>query len=347
MLLTSVIALLPALALASPIRKRYTGVQIRSFRDNRCLALPGSDYGDGTVVISEACVADSATWDIDYGSGSILLHGTSYALDAGTTPANNQDLHLYTSSGVSQQTWFFTGDNRIAITGGTQCLDESVSGPQTYQCTPEDTNQVWFLYDVGSSTTILGPSTSTASAAPTSSPSATTTISARGSTTSDYVPPTGSPVPDSASVPGHRIHPKDRNDLCVTVQNGFAGDNTIVAISYCVPDGTSFASLAMWNITSNRVQLENSSFCLSAGTDPSNGSPIDITDCASATSWTHANDKLQIVGTNLCLDVVASSTVINRNPYSSYKSLQTWECTANDANQVFYENAYGAPASRK
>jgi hypothetical protein len=39
--------------------------------------------------------------------------------------------------------WYLTGDNRIAITGGTQCLDQGDAnvGTQTYQCTTGNTNQ--------------------------------------------------------------------------------------------------------------------------------------------------------------------------------------------------------------
>jgi hypothetical protein len=55
--------------------------------------------------------------------------------------------------GLYQQTWYYTDDNRIAITGGTQCLDEGTNGIQTYQCTPGNTNQ-------GKSTSALPPSTS-------------------------------------------------------------------------------------------------------------------------------------------------------------------------------------------
>jgi hypothetical protein len=38
-----------------------------------------------------------------------------------------------------------TDDQRIAITGGNQCLDLGPSGPQTYQCTGGNTNQIWTL----------------------------------------------------------------------------------------------------------------------------------------------------------------------------------------------------------
>lgn len=41
--------------------------------------------------------------------------------------------------------WYLTPDNRIAITGGDQCLDQGDNGPQTYQCTTGNTNQSMFL----------------------------------------------------------------------------------------------------------------------------------------------------------------------------------------------------------
>lgn len=37
--------------------------------------------------------------------------------------------------------WYYTDDNRIAQTGGNQCLDEGDNGIQTYQCTTGNTNQ--------------------------------------------------------------------------------------------------------------------------------------------------------------------------------------------------------------
>ena len=37
--------------------------------------------------------------------------------------------------------WYYTDDNRIAQTGGTQCLVEGTNGIQTYQCSPGNNNQ--------------------------------------------------------------------------------------------------------------------------------------------------------------------------------------------------------------
>ncbi|KGB75524.1 hypothetical protein I307_00799 [Cryptococcus deuterogattii 99/473] len=153
--------LLPLLALvsATPFTKRYSGAKIQSYRDGKCLSPNSNDYSNGVQVVTVNC-DQAKTWDINPGSGSVILHGTNFALDAGTGADNNEIVKIWTSyPGLFQQTWFLTGDKRIAITGGNQCLDEGDSGPQTYQCTPYNTNQVWNVLE-GSGTS------SSSSAAP-------------------------------------------------------------------------------------------------------------------------------------------------------------------------------------
>ncbi|WVF69501.1 hypothetical protein IAT40_004278 [Kwoniella sp. CBS 6097] len=140
-------------ATASPIAlaKRYTSVKIQSYSSDKCLTPQGEQatWTDGTAVTSVDC-ADAARWDISPGSGSVLLQWPNstvqYALDAGTGRDNNEGVKIWTSyPTLFQQTWYLTDDNRIAITGGDQCLDEGVNGPQTYQCTTGNTNQVWAI----------------------------------------------------------------------------------------------------------------------------------------------------------------------------------------------------------
>ncbi|KAK8847670.1 hypothetical protein IAR55_005529 [Kwoniella newhampshirensis] len=122
--------------------KRYTGVKIQSYRDGLCLRPTGVRWGDGTQVLSTTCDM-GALWDINPGSGSLVLSGTTLALDAGTGTENKEIVKLWTSyPGLYQQTWYLTTDDRIAITGGNQCLDEGPDGPQTYQCTTGNTNQI-------------------------------------------------------------------------------------------------------------------------------------------------------------------------------------------------------------
>ncbi|AAW41073.1 hypothetical protein CNBA5520 [Cryptococcus deneoformans B-3501A] len=156
---------LPLLALvsATPLTKRYSGAKIQSSRDSKCLSPNSNDYSNGVQVVTVSC-DQAQTWDINPGSGSVILHGTNFALDAGTGSDNNEGVKIWTSyPGLFQQTWFLTGDQRIAITGGNQCLDEGDNGPQTYQCTPYNTNQVWNIID-GS-----GPAPSSTSSGPTPS----------------------------------------------------------------------------------------------------------------------------------------------------------------------------------
>ncbi|TYJ53796.1 hypothetical protein B9479_005556 [Cryptococcus floricola] len=149
-------------ASASPLAKRYTGVKIQSYKDGKCLSPNSDTNSNGVWVVSVAC--DKAkTWDINPGSGSVKLSGTNFVLDAGTGKDNNEGVKIWQSyPGVFQQTWFLTDDKRIAITGGNQCLDEGDNGPQTYACTPYNTNQVWNVIEGGGGT----PSSSSSSATP-------------------------------------------------------------------------------------------------------------------------------------------------------------------------------------
>jgi hypothetical protein len=142
---------------ASPI-KRANNQLIVSSRDQKCLspaggaaAVAAGQITNGTPLVSMDC-AQAAGWDISPGSGSVVLTGTSYAMDAGSNPGNNGQLkvclalfditrtmscrnlkltHVVDLDFVpwsTQQTWYLTADGRIAITGGTQCLDEGTNG---------------------------------------------------------------------------------------------------------------------------------------------------------------------------------------------------------------------------
>lgn len=104
----SLLGLLPALALAGPIQKRYSGVLIQANRDGMCLSVSGNQhaaYTDGSGVYSVDC-SQATTWDLNPGSGSILAHNVpQFALDAGSNPGNNGALKIWTSyPGLYQQT---------------------------------------------------------------------------------------------------------------------------------------------------------------------------------------------------------------------------------------------------
>jgi hypothetical protein len=96
------LAILPLLALAaaSPITKRANNQLIVSSRDGKCLspqggaaAVSAGSIANGTPLVSMDC-AQAAGWDISPGSGSVILTGTNYAMDAGTKSGNNGQLKV-------------------------------------------------------------------------------------------------------------------------------------------------------------------------------------------------------------------------------------------------------------
>ncbi|ORX35169.1 hypothetical protein BD324DRAFT_121509 [Kockovaella imperatae] len=211
----ALLALLPLLVSvsATPIQKRYNRALIVSGRDGKCL-VAAPKTGSGSPVTSEDCANTQGGkyWNINPGSGSIILSGTEslpepLALDAGSTPGNFGSLKVWTSyPGLYQQTWFLTGDNRIAITGGDQCLDEGDNGIQTYQCTTGNTNQVFYVKEDDSNP----PPSSSASASPSSTSSAT--------------------EPSGTAAQAYLIHPDGDASRCVTIQNGYDGQGSRVAM---------------------------------------------------------------------------------------------------------------------
>lgn len=235
MIFTALVALLSiaSLATASPLpearslNKRYTRVQIQSYRNGECLVPEGAKWGNGFQVITKPCY-QATWWDISPGSGSILLSGTSMALDAGTGTENNEIVKIWQSyPGLFQQTWalaisfstwscgsnfgtswYLTPDNRIAITGGDQCLDQGDNGPQTYQCTTGNTNQsmsqhlltylsstmlilvsaVWYIIEgggSGSTTTLPADGSATTTVSSSDAPDPTTYSAEVSALTSD------------------------------------------------------------------------------------------------------------------------------------------------------------------
>jgi hypothetical protein len=123
------------------IEKRATNTLIRSGRNGQCLSLGVGAIQNGARLTTTNC-KDATRWDISPGSGSVLISGSPYALDAGVPQGNNNPAKIWQSyPGSPQQTWYLTADNRIAVAGGNQCLDQGDNGPQTYQCTTGNTNQ--------------------------------------------------------------------------------------------------------------------------------------------------------------------------------------------------------------
>ncbi len=99
------LAVVPALIVASPFQKRFTNQVIVSGRTGTCLTLQGGvQIVDGSLLRVGDC-ATATKWDINPGSGSVIVSGTKFALDAGLDPHNNVPAKVWTSyPGAPQQT---------------------------------------------------------------------------------------------------------------------------------------------------------------------------------------------------------------------------------------------------
>ncbi|KAI9633272.1 uncharacterized protein MKK02DRAFT_39251 [Dioszegia hungarica] len=219
LLLASLVAALPHTAPA-PV-KRATG----------CL---GSTFVRGprpgiTVDLLDCDGAAVLFWDIERGAGKVKVSGLGLVLDAGFTPANFGFLTTETPvDGKPAQNWYYTDDNRIAITGGNQCLDDDGTRLQTYQCTTGNTNQIFY-----------------ADTPPNNEPQPVNPYP-------DI--PQGAVYPDQGA-DRRRIHPLNRGDLCVTVLGGSFVIGNSVGIAYCLPDTNPLSTYQIFNIqaTASRV----------------------------------------------------------------------------------------------
>ncbi|WVW81161.1 hypothetical protein I302_103152 [Kwoniella bestiolae CBS 10118] len=318
------LALLPLLALisASPI-KRYSGVKIQSYRDHK-----------------------SQTWDINPGSGSVVLHSDpKFALDAGTGRDNNEIVKLWTSyPTLFQQTWYLTGDNRIAITGGDQCLDEGDNGSQTWKCTTGNTNQIWFIIQgnnspppvssTGSSTSVQ-PSQTSSAAQPSQSSNNNGNGNGNGNAGAVFKDPSNT---------SRRIHPNNQNTLCVTAGNGNLELTYPVNIGACCDNNNTISVAQLWNLAAgSKSDYVRSAFkpnrCLDVGSNPGSGSRVFVSDCSTpgnkVTKWNYMADKLRVDGRNLCLDVELNSGRTPGKPIDTEANLQVWECYPGNTQQIF------------
>ncbi|WVQ94379.1 hypothetical protein IAU59_001458 [Kwoniella sp. CBS 9459] len=350
------LALLPLLLLpfteANPVNvKRYSGVKIQSYRSRKCLSPAGNgpNYNDGTQVITVDC-ANAKTWDINPGSGSIILHGNGKAIDAGTGRDNNEIVKLWTSyPTLFQQTWYLTGDARIAITGGDQCLDEGDNGPQTYKCTTGNTNQIWYIVNGDNpqppASSSVAPSSSSAKPSASASSSVKPSASASASATSKSASPQPSQggIYKDPSNTSRRIHPNGRNDLCVTADNGNLSNGVVVNVAYCYPNDSPIAKSQLWNIAAGSSNdfirsASNSSLCLDVGYNPGSGSKVLVTPCDKGSDhkkWDYMADKIKVTGKNYCLDLQLGSGPRGGSPVSTQADLQVWECFAGNTQQIF------------
>jgi len=115
----------------------------------KCLDVQGNVQEDGTPVQVFDCNGSTAQqWLIAHGNTQVKLAGTNFCLDAGSNPANFVGMKIFQCfEGLPQQSWFYTDDERIAVTNMGLCLDvpngNLTNGQQlqTFTCTDNDQNQ--------------------------------------------------------------------------------------------------------------------------------------------------------------------------------------------------------------
>ncbi|KAF9457289.1 G-X-X-X-Q-X-W domain-containing protein [Collybia nuda] len=119
--------------------------------NNKCLDVRGAVFANGTPVQIYDCNGSGAqNWIVNRGNTKVQVAGTNFCLDAGSSPGNGVGMKIWTCySGLAAQAWYYTDDNRIALTGQGQCLDltggnlSNGNRIQTWQCTNGNNNQVW------------------------------------------------------------------------------------------------------------------------------------------------------------------------------------------------------------
>ncbi|RSH82126.1 hypothetical protein EHS25_006059 [Saitozyma podzolica] len=270
--------------------------------------------------------------------------------------------------------WNLTSDGHLAVVGGTVCLDQGANAPVTNPCSANSSSQIFSLVQPGgatastsvSSSGVLSSTSVSASSASASASNAigsstiiSASVSASGSGSASAAQPSSTAYPTIpfgavyADPPGagQRLHPAGRDDLCVTVMNGYPQSGEEVAITYCLSNSDSDTGLQLWSLptnTSGPVTLhDNDGLCLDAGDNPADGSAVKIWTCYDGLdqrTWTRsATNTLSLSNNELrssvgpgCLDVTAASTSVNEEPYSLLKTLQTWQCSTNgDPQQIF------------
>ncbi|RDB27192.1 Endo-1,4-beta-xylanase A [Hypsizygus marmoreus] len=117
----------------------------------KCVDVRGAAFANGTPVQIYDCNGTPAQkWVINRANTKVKLANTNFCLDAGSNPANAVGMKIWTCyDNLPAQAWYYTDDNRIAVTGRGLCLDltngvlTNSNRLQTWWCTDNNKNQVW------------------------------------------------------------------------------------------------------------------------------------------------------------------------------------------------------------
>ncbi|OCF38343.1 hypothetical protein I317_07887 [Kwoniella heveanensis CBS 569] len=331
------------------------GLYVVSFKNNQCLTPSlGYDTKNGDKLITLDCDDPRVrTWHVPYSAGLFGLSTLGLAMqpdgdgvNGDRMKASSRPVDLQKGWSVlitdpldgSKTLWLWNTDNRIATSGGTQCLDMGKDGPQMYDCQPENTNQIWIMRN-------------------TTQPQRLENL----------------PVMDKGTGNGY-IHPRKRDDICVSVASGdepHSGHG--VALTYCSGKGdrsgpkeiTTSQTALQWTLppidTAGRVKLTGAKagLCLETGVRVktrsktstssnvtegeeklfSDGMGIRVEICdekRKGQEW-HWNGKmLRVTGGegDQCLNLLDGAGPVPMSNFINLCPLQTWKCSNIDPNQV-------------
>ncbi|TFK67156.1 hypothetical protein BDN72DRAFT_899185 [Pluteus cervinus] len=117
----------------------------------KCLDVRGAVYENGTPVQVYDCNGTGAQrWVVNKGESKVRVDNTNFCLDAGSAPGNGVGMKIWQCyDNLPAQDWWYTDDNRIALTNQGLCLDltngnySNSNQIQTWQCTDNNNNQEW------------------------------------------------------------------------------------------------------------------------------------------------------------------------------------------------------------
>ncbi|WVF72339.1 hypothetical protein IAT40_007152 [Kwoniella sp. CBS 6097] len=316
------------------------GLYVVSFNTNKCLT-PSLGYNttDGDRLIMLDCEDERVrTWHVPYSAGLFGLSTLGLAVQPDGKGVNGDKMKITDplDGSNSKTLWLWNTDNRIATSGGTQCLDMGKDGPQMFDCYPENTDQIWIMRN-------------------TTQPQRLEDL----------------PVMDKGPGKGY-IHPRKRDDICVSVASGdepHSGHG--VALTYCSGKGdrsgpkeitTSQTSL-QWTLpsinTAGRIKLAGAKagLCLETGIRRKKRSKAGTTegeeeevfgdgmgirveicnDKRKGQDW-HWNGKmLRVTGGegDQCLNILDGAGPVPMSNFINLGPLQTWKCSNIDPNQRF------------
>ncbi|RSH80060.1 hypothetical protein EHS25_007329 [Saitozyma podzolica] len=124
---------------------------------SKCVDLLGNTRQNGQPIFD--CNNSTAqNWNIMRGQTKFVLAGTNFCLDATQqNPPNGIKMKIWECFvDLPQQDWFYTDDNRIALTNQGECLDltngnlTNFNPLQVWACTTGNTNQIWTTTIAGS-----------------------------------------------------------------------------------------------------------------------------------------------------------------------------------------------------